>query len=133
MIPQLLFWVLSIPVGQAPAAKPAEAKKEVPAEHRVLYIGRGGRDIQPVEDRQALTLMLSAGGDILGDGKYVADDAMLKRWVTEHCTGHPRVDIVIAVSEPTKTTIRTMAEGIERVKKYVPKKTVATFYVSDGS
>jgi hypothetical protein len=131
MIPQLLIWVVSIPVGQAPATKPAEAKKEIPAEHRVLYIGRGGRDIEPVDDRPALSLTLTAAGDIVGDGKYVADDAMIKKWLADYCTGHPRAGIVVGVREPDKTTIRTMDAAIERLKKYVPKATAATFFVSE--
>ena len=133
MLPQLLIWVASIPIGQALPGKPVEAKKEAPACHKVLYIGRGGRDIEPVEDRPALSLSLTAAGEILGDGKYVADEKMLRKWVAEHCTGHPRVDIVVLIPEPTKTTIRTMEEGIDRLKKHMPKTTVATFYVSDDS
>lgn len=132
MIPQFLILIASMPLGQGQPSKPTEAKKETFTEHRILYVGRGGRDIQPVEDRPALTLSLTAAGEILGDGKYVADDEMLEKWVSEHCAGHPRVDIVVLIPEPTKTTIRTMEKGIDRLKKHVPKKTVATFYVSDN-
>jgi hypothetical protein len=133
MMTPLLIWAVSLPIGQAPPGRPVEAKKEAPAHHKVLYIGRGGRDIEPVEDRPALSLSLMAAGDILGDGKYVADDEMLRRWVVEHCTGHPRVDIVLAVREPATTTIRTMEQAIDRMQKHVPKTTAATYYVSDDS
>jgi hypothetical protein len=129
--PQLLIWVASIPIGQAPPGKPAEAKKEAPADPKVVYIGRG--DYEPIGDRSALTLTLSAAGDILGDGKYVADEKMLDKWVGEYCTGYPRVNILVSIREPAKTTIRTMEQAIDRLKKHVPKTTVATFYVSDDS
>jgi hypothetical protein len=131
VLPQLLIWVASFPIGQAPPGKPVEAKKEAPADPKVVYIGRG--DYEAIDDRLALTLTLSAAGNILGDGKYVADDKMLDKWMGEYCTGYPRVNIVISIREPTKTTIRTMEHAIDRLKKHVPKKTVATFYVSDDS
>jgi hypothetical protein len=130
MIPQLLLWIANISIGQSPPGKPAQTKKEAPADHKVVYIGRG--DYEPVGNRVALGVSLTADGAIVGDGKFVADNAMIKKWMTDYCTGYERVSICIGVQDPAKTTIRTMDEAISRLEKHIPKGTRATFYVSDG-
>jgi hypothetical protein len=108
------------------APKPSKESDQPPA--RTVFLGK--QDYRLEEGgRQPLVLKINMSGQVIE--KWEITDKGLENWVRQHCKGRDKAFIVIGVTEPRLTTIRTVDDTIERLKKYVPKETVVTFWIQD--
>jgi hypothetical protein len=95
----------------------------------IVYIGRG--DYKCADGQDPLLLRVEAGGKIIADKPVEITDDDLKVIVPKLCKGQTRVSIVIGVMEPDKSTLRTISDTINRIKKYVPARTAVKFVIED--
>lgn len=117
-------------VGVLPAAgEPGPPPREVAPAPRVQYLGRYG--YEQVGDREPLIFNMVSDGTLLGDPPVAFTDDDLRKIVPKYCDGHDKVAIVLCVLDPDKTTLRAISRTVERLGKYVPAKTAATFQIQD--
>jgi hypothetical protein len=120
----LALWGLM--VGQAEKAPKPGAEADRPPV-RVVLLGK--QNYKAEDGRAPLVLQIDTGGNVIE--RFDVTDEMLKKWVSQHCKGHDKASIVIAVGLPEKTSIRAVEKAIEKVNNFVPKETKATFWVTE--
>lgn len=117
-------------VGVLPAAgEPGPPPREVPRPPHIQYLGRYG--YERLDDRDPLIFKMVSDGRLLADKPVEFTDDDLGNIVPKYCDGRDKVAIVLCVLDPDKTTLAAVSRTVERLGKYVPAKTVATYLIQD--